>query len=104
MLARDFCYWLQGYFEIQSKYAPDAQTPLTAEQVECIKRHLNLVFIHDIDPSAGGPEEQAKLNAIHNGMTPEQVEEMKKRIEDLEKRPPQVVRYEGSSRPPMIRC
>ena len=42
---------------------PDA--PLTAAQVEGIRRHLSLVFIHEIDPSAGDAAAQAKLNEAH---------------------------------------
>lgn len=60
MKSRDFAYWLQGYFEL----APAG--PLSAEQAECIKRHLALVFVHEIDPSAGPPEHQAKLDAVHS--------------------------------------
>lgn len=59
MTSRDFAYWLQGFFEIAQPVTA------TAEQVELIKKHLNMVFVHEIDPSHGGPEEQAKLNAIH---------------------------------------
>lgn len=61
MTARDFCYWLQGKLEIDGE--PKA---LTAAQVEVIQRHLNLVFAHDIDPKAGGPDVQDKLNKIHS--------------------------------------
>lgn len=60
MQARDFCYWLQGHFELN----PTAE--LNAEQVETIKRHLNMVFIHDIDPSFPF-HQQDKLNAAHEG-------------------------------------
>ncbi len=62
MTAENFAYWLQGYFELvgESPYGS-----LTAEQVGCIKRHLNMVFHHDIDPKAGGPEVQKKLNELH---------------------------------------
>ncbi len=60
MTSRDFCYWLQGYFEISP---PDAS--LSAEQAEMVRRHLELVFKHEIDPSQGPPEHQAELNAIH---------------------------------------
>jgi len=35
---RDFCYWLQGYFELTNT------TRLTDNQTEIIKDHLNLVF------------------------------------------------------------
>lgn len=57
MTARDFCYWLQGKLEIDGE-----PKPLTASQVEVIQRHLSLVFAHDIDPKAGGPDVQKKLN------------------------------------------
>ena len=40
----DFCFWLQGYFEINGK------NDITQEQAEIIKKHLNLVFKHEIDP------------------------------------------------------
>lgn len=59
MTSREFAYWLQGYFEIAKPTTADAQ------QLAMIKAHLNLVFVHEIDPSYGGPTEQAKLNAIH---------------------------------------
>jgi hypothetical protein len=62
MTSRDFCFWLQGYFEI--KGTADAITPA---QADLIRRHLALVFKHEIDPSAGGPEHQAELNVIHDG-------------------------------------
>lgn len=60
--AREFAYWLQGYFEIAKPTTADAQ------QLTMIQAHLNLVFVHEIDPSYGGPQEQAKLNAAHNGL------------------------------------
>ncbi len=64
MTARDFCYWLQGFFEIDEANPPvGGLTPL---QVEAVKRHLSMVFAHDIDPKAGGPEVQKKLSDIHN--------------------------------------
>lgn len=59
MTSRDFCFWLQGFFEVQKPLE------INAEQTEMIKRHLNLVFVHDIDPSMGPEEQQAKLNSIH---------------------------------------
>ena len=64
MTSRDFAYWLQGLFELA-----DPKT-LNEKQTELIKRHLNLVFIHEIDPSySDDPEVQAKLQAIHDGTT-----------------------------------
>lgn len=59
MKSRDFCYWLQGYFEI------NGGTKLEPHQVDCIKRHLGLVFAHEIDPSMGPQEHQQTLNAVH---------------------------------------
>lgn len=62
MTSRDFVYWLQGFFEL----CPDAGS-LTVSQTDLVKRHLALVFKHEIDPQAGPPEVQARLNDIHSG-------------------------------------
>lgn len=62
MTARDFCYWLQGYFEIRGENWDE----MSPERVNIIKKHLAVVFAHDIDPKAGGPAEQAKLNALRD--------------------------------------
>ena len=61
MTSRDFCFWLQGYFEINT---PDS---ICEKQTEIIKKHLNLVFKHEIDPSMGPSEHQDALNNIHSG-------------------------------------
>lgn len=61
MTSRDFCFWLQGYFEIKA----DSNSELSQGQVDMIKRHLNLVFKHDIDPSI--PDPTGELQAIHDG-------------------------------------
>ncbi len=37
MLTHEFCYWLQGYFELRAD-----DNPLTLEQVKCIRRHITL--------------------------------------------------------------
>lgn len=63
MTSRDFCYWLQGFFELGSP----SGCPISGDQVETIRKHLALVFAHEIDPSMGGPKEQAKLDKIHSG-------------------------------------
>jgi hypothetical protein len=68
MTSRDFCYWLQGYFEINASAATYPE--LSTEQVDCIRKHLALVFVHEIDPSAGPPEHQAVLNAVHSPKHP----------------------------------
>jgi len=67
MTSRDFCYWLQGYFEI------NGSSSLTLGQSEMIKRHLSMVFVHEIDPSIdkGNPTKQGLLNQLHtNPATP----------------------------------
>lgn len=59
MTSRDFVYWLQGYFEVaKPKTIGEAET-------EMIRRHLALVFIHEIDPSI--PDPSGKLQLAHDG-------------------------------------
>ena len=65
MTSRDFAYWLQGFFELSVD--EDVNT-LKGFQVELIKKHLSMVFHHEIDPSMGGTEHQGKLNALHQGL------------------------------------
>jgi hypothetical protein len=62
MTSRDFCYWLQGFFEIATL---DEGSWLDEEQVDKVKKHLNLVFIHEIDPSMGNANHQQLLNETH---------------------------------------
>jgi hypothetical protein len=38
MTNQEFCYWLQGFFELRAE-----NDALTATQVECIRRHTDLV-------------------------------------------------------------
>ncbi len=63
MTPRDFAYFMQSYFELVNPTSIDAET------TKKIKAHLNLVFIHTIDPeeekSSGLSNET--INAIHNG-------------------------------------
>jgi hypothetical protein len=59
MTSRDFCFWLQGYFEVSG------EKTISGDQVETIKRHLALVFCHEIDPSMGA--NQNSLNDLHQG-------------------------------------
>lgn len=58
MTSKEFCYWLQGYFEISGKDKPG----LTEQQRVCIERHLSMVFHHEIDPSYADGK---KLDQIH---------------------------------------
>lgn len=59
MKATEFCYWLQGMFELAE---PET---LDANQVDLIKRHLAMAFLHDIDKQAG--KDSKPLAQIHNG-------------------------------------
>ena len=60
MKSRDFCYWLQGVFEVG-----ELKT-LNEKQRQQIKNHLNLVFVHEIDPmTEPDPEKAQVLNDIH---------------------------------------
>lgn len=59
MTSRDFAFWLQGFFEVSN-----AET-INKHQTEAIKKHLNLVFKHEIDPSMGDEKHQELLNKIH---------------------------------------
>ena len=67
MTSRDFCYWLQGYFEILGvdKNKENVGQSLSIEQTQCIKNHLAMVFKHEIDPSFGNKEHQAELTKLH---------------------------------------
>ena len=64
MTSRDFCYWLQGFFELRD--AEPVSEGLSAQQTELLRKHLALVFKHEIDPSAGPPALQEKLQEIHD--------------------------------------
>ena len=62
MKSTEFCYWLQGFFELSES------NQLTSRQVEIIQNHLKLVFRHEIDPSyTSDPKEQEILQNIHDG-------------------------------------
>jgi len=69
MTSRDFCYWLQGYFEI-SEASRETRASISDDQVRAIKKHLALVFKHEIDPSMGDNAHQQELNNIHNSGEP----------------------------------
>lgn len=60
MRSVEFCYWLQGLFELAEP------KQLTELQTDMVKRHLAMVFKHEIDPSYGSEKAQQALNAIHN--------------------------------------
>lgn len=63
MRARDFAFWLQGFFEVANP------NTIGSKETEMIKKHLALVFKHEIDPEMGDEQHQAELNSIHNSIT-----------------------------------
>ncbi len=52
MQSRDFCYWLQGFFELSGQ-----SDQITPEQATVIRRHLDLVFAHELRPALRGRPE-----------------------------------------------
>lgn len=89
MTSRDFCYWLQGFFEI---HGADSSS-LTSKQVDMVQKHLALVFKHEIDPSYGDEKHQQLLNEIHN-----KIDKVDQKVEEVSNRPPAHVG------PPVYRC
>lgn len=59
MGSKEFAYWLMGYFEVANP------STIGSKETELIKKHLALVFKHEIDPEMGNEQHQAELNAIH---------------------------------------
>jgi hypothetical protein len=50
MTPRDFCYWLQGFFEITGNNDVNGDyVMLDSYQVEKVKKQLDLVFTHEIE-------------------------------------------------------
>ena len=48
MNSRDFCYWLQGYFEIGYFEITESLTWLNEKQTSCIKKHLDMVYEYEL--------------------------------------------------------
>ena len=70
MTPTEFCYWLQGKFELDAveRESGAGPAPMTSAQVAVIKAHLELVFVHSIDAAENTtPEVKAKLDAAHAG-------------------------------------
>ena len=72
MTSRDFCYWLQGFFEIAGNRPcppePASCWNLSDSQINMIKNHLGMVFKHEIDPSFGSKDHQIELARAHEGL------------------------------------
>ena len=70
MTSRDFCYWLQGYFELNGNQPrpPEFADSLNSEQIKMIRNHLRMVFKHEIGPSMGNEAHQHILTQAHSGV------------------------------------
>ena len=61
----EFCYWLQGLFELQPEVLKKGLSP---EQTLMVQRHLALVFQHEIDPLYSSDDAaKAARQALHDG-------------------------------------
>jgi hypothetical protein len=73
MTPRDFCYWLQGFYEIKdADRSPIVASPvqtISNAQAEVIRNHLNLVFKHVLDAQYPA-ETKGALQAVHDGDKP----------------------------------
>ena len=76
MTSRDFCYWLQGFFEITENADSNNNVEVTPQQIKIIRSHLNLVFNHEIDPSNldGKSDIEKKIyDKIHDGKPKDEI-------------------------------
>ena len=64
MKASEFCYWLQGFFELRAASSP--VKAIDGNQAAMIERHLAMVFVHDLDPQ----QVADKLQEAHDGKKP----------------------------------
>ena len=61
MTSENFCYWLQGYFEIQRP------TTMGQWEVECMRRHVNLVIeFQKSNPPRYDSEATAFVAGLHS--------------------------------------
>ena len=67
MKSSQFCYWLQGFFEISN--AGGQPVSLNPDQIKVVQGHLAMVFHHELDPEHGDANEQKILQAMHDGLT-----------------------------------
>jgi hypothetical protein len=63
MKARDFCYWLQGYAELNADDI--TREGLTGKQAKIIMNHLSMVFLHELDKEDVSEAEAEALNLLH---------------------------------------
>jgi hypothetical protein len=81
MKAENFCFWLQGFFELNGNTAT-----LSPEQVELVKMHLGLVFKHDPTMAHEAPEKKAVRPFLQK-----ELEELAKKSNNVRGRRPGVL-------------
>jgi hypothetical protein len=64
MKPEEFCYWLQGFLELSKTKT------ITVEQIKCIQKHLDLVFVKVTGPDAAKKlqEELEKMRKAKGGV------------------------------------
>ncbi len=67
MKPEQFCYWLQGFFELNGN-----TNTLSPSQIRAIENHLGLVFLHTLDPEndASTTTSAETMNLFHNPDVP----------------------------------
>lgn len=85
MKPEEFCYWLQGFFEMSNPKTLDEK------QTAALKAHLALVFEHAIDPSyvshlppAEAEDRRENLQSIHDGKPPKRPPHVRFDVRDLD--------------------
>lgn len=58
MSSLEFCYWLQGYFEIRRE-----EVGLSDKQIEIIKDHLQLIF-NKVTPNRNVPNYYPSIGSV----------------------------------------
>lgn len=61
MQSRDFCFWLNGFFELGG-----GADGFTTQQVALVKQHLALVFEHDASVNRGVGTHPAPQHPVPN--------------------------------------
>jgi hypothetical protein len=79
MTHENFCYWLQGYFEIADQSNDIQKDVFNADQLEVVRNHLNLVFY--TEQSEREHIEQEEASAMERAR--EAIEEVERRQADL---------------------
>ena len=95
----NFCYFLQGFFEISE--AENEEISLTPEQVKMIRTHLNLVFFHAIDSETLKDKselEKLKYQKIHDGAKSGDVITKKEFDELIKKSTPAISKSQDDSK------